>query len=164
MKLISCTIAALGFVALSSLSAVAAPPADVPASHWAAKSVDRVVGKKVMRPRPDGKFHGSAYVTRYELAVTLDRFAQYIETAQKPLHVTALPAPKLAPGTPANVRLALTHLVTAGFLPAKSPLVTQTGNKPVTAQQLADAMAHVTVRLSDRSLPTTKEADPTPPF
>ena len=81
------TLAAL-FFALLPAAAFAAPPAsmppvstppDVPPGHFAAGAVGRVVKQSIMGTAKDGRFNGNQPVTRYELAVALDRFVQYIE-------------------------------------------------------------------------------------
>ncbi len=150
------TLATLALLA-STLSAGAAP-SDVPPSHWAARSVASVTAKKLIAPLPNGQFNSDKPVTRYELAVALDRFVRYIEAGRKPLHPTTAQAPApLAPRAPADAKQARAHLTQGGFLPAKSPLLTRDGTKPATAQELADALAQITVRLSDRSLPPNKE-------
>ena len=140
---------------LIAVPAVAAPP-DVPTSHWAARAVAGVTAKKLMAALPDGKFHGDKPVSRYELAVTLDRFVRYIEAGRKPLHPTQARTPALPSNAPADAKQALTHLTQNGFLPADSPLLKRPGARPATAQELADALAQITIRLSDRSLPPTK--------
>lgn len=147
----------LPLLGLLTASTALAAPSDVPASHWAARSVQSVTQKKLMAALPDGKFHGDKPVTRYELAVTLDRFVHYIEAGRKPLHPTQANAPKLPANAPADAKQALTRLTQGGFLPAKSPLLTPPGAKPVTAQELADVLAQITIRLSDRALPPDKE-------
>lgn len=139
--------------------ALAAPkpaplPKDVPAGHFAAGAVGRVTREKIMGREVDGRFRGDKPVTRYELAVTLDRFVRYVEAARKPLH----PAEKLVPVTvPARASqaegAALSHLVSQRFLPTSSPLLKKDGRQPVTASELADALAAVTIRLSDRAEP-----------
>ena len=49
------------------------PMPDVPADHWAARSVARVLDAGLMSGYPDGKFQGDKPATRYELASALDR-------------------------------------------------------------------------------------------
>jgi hypothetical protein len=49
---------------------------DVPADHWAAEAVGRVVEAGIMGGQPDGTFQGDAPTTRYELASALDRLMQ----------------------------------------------------------------------------------------
>jgi hypothetical protein len=147
------TAPALALLTCAALPTVAAPTRQTPPA-WAAPSVKRVVAKKIMQPGPDGNFNGSKAVTRYELAVTLDRLVRYFEASQKPL----TPAPRagavtLPKDAPAPVMQALSHLAAGGYLRPKSPLLTKPGNQPVTAKELADVLAQVTVRLSDRSLP-----------
>lgn len=151
------TAAVTALAALAAASTHAAPP-DVPASHWAARSVASVTTRKLMAALPDGKFHGDKPVTRYELAVTLDRFVRYIEAGRKPLHPTQAQKPiTLPPDAPADAKQALTHLTHEGFLPAGSPLLNRPGAKPATAQELAAALAQITIRLSDRALPPPKD-------
>ena len=150
--MLSRTIAAVLF-ALFPIAAAAqtSAPRDVPPNHFAAGSVRRVVHENIMGTTKDGRFQGNQPVTRYELAVALDRFVQYIEAGRKPLHAQTFPAPaRLAPTASAAQRQALTHLVTNGFLPASSPLVTQSGAGLVTAKETSDALAAVTIALSDR--------------
>ena len=141
--------------ALIPAAAFAAPtatPRDLPPGHWAGGSVKRVVQENIMGTTPDGRFQGDAPVTRYELAVALDRFVTYIEAGRKPLHAQTFPVPaSLAPAANPAQRQALTHLVADGFLPKSSPLVTKNGTAPVTAKETSDALAAVTIRLSDRA-------------
>ena len=153
----------LGASLLSPLTAQAAPaadpslPRDVPARHWAAGSVHRLSQEKIMGRDPDGRFRGDLPVTRYELAVTLDRFVRYIEAAHKPLHAEALtPVPKVVAQAPLAVQQALQHLTSNGFLNPNSPIVTRSGKGNVTAAEFSDALAAVTIRLSDRAEPLKK--------
>jgi len=157
----SCLLAVLTFL---PFSANAAPPGnnplppDVPARHWAADAVGRVVHQKIMGRDPDGRFRGDKPVTRYELAVTLDRFVRYIEAARKPLHAETSPVqvPIAAKAAPA-VRQAIEHLVSQGFLAPDSPLLTHNGSGCATAAELSDALASVTIKLSDRAETVRKE-------
>lgn len=142
----------LTLIPAATLAAPVAMPRDVPPGHFAAGSVKRVMHENIMGTTKDGRFQGNQPVTRYELAVALDRFVQYIEAGRKPLHAQAFPGPPhLAPAASDVQRQALTHLVSQGFLPAKSPLVTKNGSGFVTAKETSDALAAVTVRLSDRA-------------
>lgn len=159
----STLISALVALTLLPLPAPAAPtaparlPVDVPALHWAAGSVQRVLHEKILGRDPDGRFRGDQAVTRYELAVTLDRFVRYIEAARKPLHVNApTHLPPVAIAVPSPVQDAIRHLVSNGFLAANSPLLTRSGNGNATAAELSDALASVTIRLSDRAEPPQK--------
>ena len=151
----------LVFLALLPAAAFAAPaaaPRDLPPGHWAGGAVKRVVHENIMGTTPDGRFRGDAPVTRYELAVALDRFVAYIEAGRKPLHAQAFPVPaRLAPAASPLQRQALAHLIANGFLPQSSPLVTKNGNVPVTAKETSDALAAVTIRLSDRVEPPQKD-------
>ncbi|MGI4787636.1 MAG: S-layer homology domain-containing protein [Janthinobacterium lividum] len=147
-------ILALSFLFAASLATSAAPtvsPRDLPSGHWAAGSVKRVLHENIMGTTPDSRFQGDQPVTRYELAVALDRFVRYIEAAHKPLHAQTFPAPKtISPAATPTQRQALTHLVSNGFLPAQSPLL-KDGRAEVTAKELSAALASVTIALSDRA-------------
>ena len=150
-------IAAAPLAAAAPAPKAAPLPKDVPAGHWAAGSVGRVTHEKIMGRAVDGRFQGDKPVTRYELAVTLDRFVRYIEAARKPLHAAENPLPVSVPARASKAEgAALTHLVSQGFLPVNSPLLTKDGHQPVTATELADALAAVTIRLSDRAEPPYK--------
>ncbi len=141
-----------GLPAVAFAAPTATLPRDIPPQHWAAGSVKRVMQQSIMGTTKDGRFQGNQPVTRYELAVALDRFVRYIEAGRQPLHAEIFPAPKkLAPAADTVQRQALTRLVVGGFLPAKSLLVTQNGNGLVTAKETSDALAAVTIRLSDRA-------------
>lgn len=156
MKLPRLCAAILGVVC--AVHPAGAAPSDVPPGHWAAGAVRSVIAKKIMTPLPDGKFHGSQPVTRYELAVALDRFVRYIEAGRKPLSPgSPTPAASVPAGASPAVKAAVSHLTRQGYLPSTSPLFKGTGAEPVTAQQLADALSQVTVRISDRSLPPNKQ-------
>lgn len=158
MRLNFAMSAALFCVASGALMAApTASPGDVPAQHWAKKSVDKVTSTGLMSTQ-NGKFQGDRPVTRYELAVTLDRLVKYIEAGKAPLHPSTRPKPFPAPkGASAEEGKAIQHLVNQGFLPADSPIVTGDGHAVVTAKQLSTALSQVTIRLSDRSLAPQKD-------
>jgi hypothetical protein len=63
---------------LSASSYAQTAPLDVPASHWAAASVNAVVSRGVM-DAPGGRFDGNRRVTRIELAGALARYAKALE-------------------------------------------------------------------------------------
>ncbi len=137
-----------------ALPVAAQAPRGVPARHWAAPSVKRLAAKGILTGQADGQFHGNQPVTRYELAVALDRLVRYIEAGRKPLSPGparsgyALPA-RANPVT----RAALGHLAANGFISPQSPLLH--ANKIVKASELTEILSQVTIRLSDRSLPPT---------
>jgi hypothetical protein len=135
-------------------------PGDVPANHPAKNAIDGMIKKSIMRPQADGKFHGSQPVTRYELAVILDHFVQYIETSQKPIKQTKFPVPSSALTAPEThwAHQAQVHLLQDGFVPATSPLVKKPGTVLVTGAELSEILATVTSRIVDRSLPATEGA------
>jgi hypothetical protein len=47
--------------------------ADIPANHWAADPVDRLVSIGLLEGFTDGNFHGSQSLTRYQFAVCVAR-------------------------------------------------------------------------------------------
>ena len=157
MKYIAAYCATLTLLVLPAVAAPTAPFPDVPAKHWAAGAVGRVAARKLMTGDPTGKFNGNKPVTRYELAVTLDRLVRYMEDAHKPLSATPDRPVHLPKAAPSAAQAALRHLVGGGFLPTTSPIVIKDGTKPVTASELTNALAQVTIRLSDRSLPPQQD-------
>lgn len=138
-------------------------PSDVPANHPAAGAVEDLIKKGVVKPAPDSKFHGAQPVTRYELAVVLDKLIDYIEDAHKPIKQTKYPAPSSALTAPVGsaAREAQSRLLLDGFVPISSPLlVAKLGDSPVTASELATILGTVVNRLNDRSIPVTENAAP----
>lgn len=147
-----CVLAAAAALVAARVSA--SPASDVPPGHWASASVKRLAAQKIMIGTAPCKFDGSKTVTRYELALALDRMVRYMEAGRKPLSPgTPLPAAKLPAGANAPTKQALSHLTQGGFLPPSSPLLQ--ANKTVTAQELTVALSSVVIRLTDRSLPPT---------
>lgn len=143
---------ALALAAAVPAQAQVAGYKDVASGHWAAESISGLAARAVMAPQSKGaKFDGSKPVTRYELAVTLYRFAQFVERAdkQKKTKDGAL-APMTGPA-------AIKRLVAGGYLPASSPLC-KDGDKTVTANQLADAISQVLTRARERTVPITPES------
>ncbi|MCW3058358.1 MAG: hypothetical protein JWQ02_179 [Capsulimonas sp.] len=136
--------------ALAAGTAFAAPK-DVPHNHWAENSVNSVTAKKILTPNAKGDFDGNKPVTRYELAVALDRFVKYIEAGRKPLHPTSRTGKLTLPSNAnAEQKVALAHLASANFIPANSPLL-KNGDKVATAKDLKDSLSAVVIRLSDRA-------------
>ncbi|MDR3710984.1 MAG: S-layer homology domain-containing protein [Capsulimonadaceae bacterium] len=137
-------------------------PSDVPANQPAASAVKGLLKKGVMKPAPDGKFHGGQPVTRYELAVVLDKLVNYIEEARKPIKQSLYPAPATALTAPvgSDARTAQARLLREGFVPISSPLLTKPATGLVSARELSTILATVTARLSDRAVPVTMNAAP----
>lgn len=140
-----------------------APFPDVPADHWAAVSVQKLKEAGIVVGYPAGGasspgrgYAGDKPVTRYELAVTLYRFVQFIERADQ-----QTPKAGNAPEAPRSGREAVDRLVNGGYLPANTPLAAD-GDKPVTADQLADALSQVIVKATERKTPATPGTGSTP--
>ncbi len=53
---------------------------DVPANHWAAPAINSLVTKGIITGYPDGTYRGKAFVTRYQIAVILNRAVDYLES------------------------------------------------------------------------------------
>ncbi|MGC8862704.1 MAG: S-layer homology domain-containing protein [Armatimonadota bacterium] len=126
---------------------------DVPDDHWAASAVQKLKDLGVVEGYPDGTFRGNQPVTRYELAAALVRFSEFLQESVKPLSMQTQPrsgeaVQKTQPvaGSPAAA------LITGGFLPPDSPLAADT-SKPVTTEQLADALASIAKRLIELTVP-----------
>ena len=132
---------------------------DVPPSHWAATAVSKLATMGVMMPDKTKKvgtsFDGAKPVTRYELALTLWRFVQYLEGADKQKRGKTQ---ALAPKSGAE---AMQKLVAGGYLPKNSPLVSA-GAATVSAQQLADALSQVIVKVRSHKVPITPESEKAP--
>ena len=144
---------------------------DVPAEHWAAGAVTEMSKLGVMKGYPNAKFQGEKPVTRYELAVALQRFAQFIEASRDPLapapetksqsgesvepragthaHQQSGTAPSKASvsAAPRWAKSSSDYLTSGGFIPKDSPLL-KDGNKPVDSELLAQSLASVAFRLA----------------
>ncbi len=137
---------------------------DVPKDHWAAESVQVLADSGIVQGFPDGTFRGDQPLTRYEFAVALERFVAFIQQSQKPLVPEskesdtthsglsqATPASPPAPAT-APAKDAAKGLKDQGFLPKDSPVL-KDPRKPVTAAEMADALASVAKRLIELRVP-----------
>jgi hypothetical protein len=137
---------------LLSLStfASAAEFKDVPKDHWAAEAVQKVADAGIMQGYPDKTFKGDKPVTRFELAVALERFVEFIQQSRKPLEKPSESPSKRAESgeqrAESPAKKAVSALKSGGFLPADSKLL-KDGNKSVTANDLAEALASVAQRL-----------------
>lgn len=146
-----CGVAAV-VVACALSPAFAGPIKDVPAGSKMLPAVVSVTSKKLM-DAPGGQFNGNKPVTRYELAVTLDRLIKYIENGRKPMHPTKRQhSAKLPSSAHGQVRSALQDLTDYYFIDTDSILLKGNGTEVVTAKQLAGLLSNVTVRLSDRAI------------
>lgn len=141
---------------------------DVPPTHWAAASVQKLASSGIIvgygatpfgpkqTPKPAGAkkaaYNGNKPVTRYELAVTLYRFVTYIERAdrQKKMNNTVQAEPK----TGAE---AVKRLIAGGYLPTTTPLALE-GGKSVTADQMAGALAQVIAKSREKTTPITPDS------
>lgn len=120
---------------------------DVPESHWAAPAVEQLADKGVFSGYPDNKFYGDKPVTRYELAVALARFAEFIEEGRKPL----IPAKKSGSGQkkakcPEWAQGSIDFLIENQFLPAVSPVI-EDGAEFATVEDLAQSLAYMSERI-----------------
>ena len=148
-----------GFAALPVRAQSSFP--DVPADHWAAEAVRRlkeagiVIGypaAAAQRPQAGTGYAGDRPVTRYELAVALWRFVQYIERAdQQKKGMTG------ASSGAGSGRDAVRRLVSGGYLPASTPLAIN-GGRSVSAKQFADALSQVIVKVAERKTPVTPDS------
>ncbi|QWK22328.1 S-layer homology domain-containing protein [Thermus antranikianii] len=93
-----------------SLAKEAPLPWDVPANHWAASAVRKVLGTGLMDPNPDGSFGVEAKVNRYQLARALAALHGVMGSRlTKPASPSSQPAAQPAPSSPHS---------TAGLMPA----------------------------------------------
>lgn len=150
----------LAFCALAAL--LAAPCAasehfeDVPTDHWAAEAVDLLAGAGIVQGYPDRTFQGDKTVTRYELAVALERMVHFIQESRKPLVAGAASAPAepQAHWADGSVRF----LRGEGFISPQSNLL-KDGGKPVTTDELAQSLAMVAARLVELTVPPAETSE-----
>lgn len=154
------------------VAALAQTPAfsDVPASHWAAPSVNALAKAGIVNgvgtsplavgaPQKGAKkaaYDGNKPVTRYELAATLYRFIQHMDAvSKKPKSKTGA---MVVPKTGAD---AVKRLVAGGYLKANSPFVKNAatgGAKAVTADEFAQAFGDVVSKVQETRTPVTKDS------
>ncbi len=165
------SFAAVATVATVTPAANAQTPAfpDVPANHWAAPSVTALAKAGIVQggaasplaigapSKPKVKkiaYDGNKPVTRYELAVTLFRFVNHMNSVAK--------QPKSSTGAmvlPQTEAATLAMLVKNGYLQAGSAYVKNAakgGTKPVTANELALAMGDVLSKVQANRTPISK--------
>jgi hypothetical protein len=125
------------------------PYADVPASHPAASSVSDLKKKGIVTGFADNTYRGSAPVTRYEMAVVLERFAKYYDRSKRPLASSTVPLPV----SPAWVSPAREYLASNAFVSPQSPFFKNPGTNLVSADEFAATLSSIMDRIVDRSLP-----------
>jgi hypothetical protein len=125
---------------------------DVPTGHFAGDAVSKMAALGVMAPGKAGaKFDGNKPVTRYELALTLWRFAKYLDGVDKQQKG------KLKASAPTSGADAVKKLIAEGYLPKNTPLAKE-GSKAVTASQLSDALTAVIVQMRARKVPISPDS------
>lgn len=129
---------------------------DIPRDHWAADSVKTLAESGILRGYPDGTYKGDRPVTRYELAVALDGMIRFMQASFQPIKTAECrPNEDWAGESMANLRA-------GGFLPADSPVL-QKPDKPITADELAQALASVAAKLIEMRVPEgDQREEPTP--
>jgi len=70
----------ISLVLVLMLSMVFAALKDVPANHWAAPAINSLASKGIIAGYPDGTYRGKAFITRYQMAVVLDKAVNYLES------------------------------------------------------------------------------------
>ncbi len=143
---------------------------DVPQNHWAAQAVAKLASAGIVngypadplqvpktgqaKPTTATGFNGNKPVTRYELAVTLYRFVQYMERANsRPKSKGG--ASTLPPAT--SGADAVRRLVAGGYLPKDTPLAKE-GGKTATANELIDALTAVIAKDRANATPITPDS------
>lgn len=152
---------------------------DVPKDHWAAEYVAKAASDGIMKGYPDSTFKGDNAVTRYELAVALERMIEVVEKGLKPEvdrqkaesgerraegKVTSSPQPSPpgegveSPKWKVESRDAAVRLKAGGYIAADSPLLTNR-EKPVSTTELAQALSSVTAKLIEKHVPPPKDLE-----
>jgi len=138
---------------------------DVPKDHWAGEYVAKAASDGIMKGYPDATFKGDKAVTRYELAVALERMIEVIQNGLKPeieRQPKSTPSPQpsgeQAPKTKAGGQSKdpAERLKSGGYIAADSPLLTQR-DKTVTPTQLAQALSSVAAKLMEKNIPPPKD-------
>lgn len=133
------------------------PFKDVPKDHWAAEYVAKAAADGIVKGYPDSTFKGDKAVTRYELAVALERMIEVVEKGLKP-EVKGTESggqraeSKKAPQQPDPAQ----RLKESGYIAADSPLLTAK-NKPVTTAELAQALSSVADKLIKKHIPPPED-------
>jgi hypothetical protein len=157
-----CTLTAALFPSASAAPTGIVTFRDVPKSHWAAPSLASDVQNGLTKGYPDDTYRGDRPVTRYEMAVLLNNFVAFVQKGQAPLHPTNV-SPVSVSAPPSHwAHSAQVQLVTNRYLPPTSPLIASLGSHSVTGKEAAVAFGQAVSRVSDRSLPVTKNAAPEP--
>ena len=132
---------------------------DVPEDHWAASAVRKLSDEGVLTGYSDSTYRGDRPVTRYELAVALARFAEFIEAGRNTL------------GTGNNGKVSgsikksdypewaynsIDFLTRNLFLKENSPIIAD-GSKPATDEDLAQSFSSIAARIVELEV-----ADPGP--
>jgi hypothetical protein len=152
-------LALLAVIALSSpviaqvTTSTQKPFKDVPANHWAAQAVSHITGMGIMKGYPDSTFKGNTPVTRYELAVALARFVEFINASRKPLLPSKKNEKELSQlKCPFWAKSSIETLTLGEYLQSNSTIITD-GSKPVTSEDLANALASVAARIIELDTP-----------
>lgn len=104
---------------------------DVKASHWALPGIRRMVGEGLVQGFPDQTYRGSSVLTRYQLAVVLDKLAQSLGV---PKNVELIRPDDLPQGHWAEA--AVMRVVAHTIMPLGSDGQFR-GNQPVNRYQMA---------------------------
>lgn len=143
------------------------PFKDVPKDHWASEYVAAVAEKGIMKGYPDATFKGERAVTRYELAVALERMIEVVQNSLKPemnKQPQASPAPQSAqpkvenanPKPEAQSSDPAQRLKEGGYIAANSPLLTDR-QKTVSSAELAQALSSVAAKMIEKNIPVPKD-------
>ncbi len=159
------------FVASGISAAGEKPFRDVPPDHWAAEAVGSLKERGVVKGYLDGTFRGDKAVTRYELAVLLVRFTEFLtETLGRAEETNGAKPDRPKDTANASVMLEAASkkeepariLLNRGFIDKSSPLLKEP-HKPATMEEVADALAGVSMKLIELNIPAgSSEANEAP--
>lgn len=106
---------------------------DVPPDHWAAEAVTASAEAGLLTGDPDGAFEGDRKVSRYEMAVILQRLLQYFragDAARPPQVATAIRAQLQQTGAPEEEVAEIVHLAADPATPTPPTVATSTTEWP----------------------------------
>lgn len=126
---------------------------DVPPTHWAHAAVVNLADRGVLTGRPDGTFQGEKPVTRFELAVALDRFVKQVEAGLKKggeslNDLKTIKKPVVNVPNTHWAHDAMLRLAEEGYLPISSKVLQGPGDL-LTVTDVGQALGSVASRLAE---------------
>ena len=127
---------------------------DVPKDHWAAESVRIVAQDGIVKGYNDKTYRGDKPITRYELAVTLERLIYFIQESDKPIQTAD--SKQQSESKHEKQSNPSEFLIKNGNMTSDSTYF-QKPNEPVTKEELAQVLSSVAAKLIEEKVPVKSE-------